>query len=250
MSFTLKDVAGFAEPFVSNLPLLYADQIEPAASIGHTLLCTMLGAPFTWEWNREVTAYTVAEGGSPPGSPPGFFLTDDTVAIDDFGFLESAYLVVPSDADIEPGKVYQLDVKRHLEVSSDTSRPTQISVFKDDLKGNITLRLHMCPDAYYYIGLTYQKAAPMFTATKTEFPMPDKMRGVVNYGFLSLALLYNNDARYQEIAQRFVSHLLGWQSGLDETTKSMFAAAYLGQLQSQLSADGRVRQGVQARGIG
>jgi hypothetical protein len=249
MSFTLKDVVTFTEPFVSNLPLFYSDTIEPAASIAQTLLCTILSPPFVWEWNRKDTGYTVTQALSPPLSPPEGFSTDATVEISDFGFLECATLTVPDTAENEPGKIYQLNIERDLEQSSDLSRPTQISVHEDDLAGNITFRLHMCPDMEYPIGLTYQKAAVKFTSATQVWPMPDKLRHLVNFGFLGLAFLYNNDSRFQEMSQRFVAHLLGTQTGLDEAAKNLFAAAYLGQMQGQVAATGRAQQGVQARAV-
>lgn len=247
--FTLKDVVTFSKPFVSNLPLLYSDTIEPAASIAQTLLCTILGPPFVWEWNRNNTGYTVVSALSPPLSPPEGFSTDATVAIPDFGFLECATLTVPLSDEVEPGKIYQLNIERDLEQSSDLSRPTQISVFQDDLAGNITFRLHMCPDLEYPVGITYQKAAVQFTTVSQVWPMPDKLRHIVNYGFLAWAFLYNNDSRFQEMSQRFVAHLLATQSGLDEAAKNLFADAYLGTMMAMSTSSGKGQQGITARGV-
>jgi hypothetical protein len=248
MPFTLKDVVKFSEPFVSNLPLLYSDTIEPAASIAHTLLCTILGPPFVWEWNRKDTGYLVSEYTSPPISPP-VLSTDDTIEITDFGWLECATIQVPYDDANEPGKIYSLGMERDLETSTDTSRPTQISVQKDDLAGNITFRLHMCPDQQYLVGITYQKAAEMFTSVGSPWPIPSKLRHIVNYGFLAWAMLYNNDSRFQELSQRFIAHLLATQQGLDEASKNLFADAYLGTMLSQASSSGKTQQGITARGI-
>ena len=190
MSTQLISVVQWARRFISNMFLFVDGSIEPALTNANIILGTILGPPFTWEWNRNTTSFTCSQTTS---TAPN---TDYLEAVEDFGFIESGHLLIPSTATAEPGKIYQLQPRRCIEVTSDSGRPDKISVCLDDQSGNITFRLNMSPDALYTITVTYQKAFVPLTQAASVLPIPDKLLHIFRYGFLAMAFLYNQDKRF------------------------------------------------------
>jgi hypothetical protein len=71
-----------------NAPLLYVNSGALAFSLGDEVRQFLLSAPFGWRWNRaEVAPITCLPG-----------VTDYTVNIPDFGWLERAWILFPSAA--------------------------------------------------------------------------------------------------------------------------------------------------------
>jgi len=242
-SYTVQDTLNFVQPIVSNLSLTLNTSQEPARTIANTLLTAFYGPPFVWEHNRATATWTCVAGTTdyPLGTniSPGF------------GFLESAYITVPNDGSSDANRIFQLSIQRSLEKTSDQQRPAKISVFSDN--GTIiTIRLFNVPDKVYSGVATYQQQPTLIasnaTLSTTFWPMPDKYIHIVNYGFLTLAMLYANDPRWVELNQKFVAHLLGAQEGLDENQKNLFLQSWLQFTGSMVGVGGKVTQGIQARG--
>ena len=238
MPTNLLSVISWVRPFIGNMLLLNDGTLDPAVTNANIILGMIFSPPFVWEWNRSTAPFSCIAT-----------LTDTTVALPDFGFLESAALTVPSGATADANMIYQLQFRRTLETNSSPGRPSFISVFMDDQQGNITFRVGSAnPDQAYPVIATYQKAYRPITSVHDIVPIPDKLMHIFRYGFMALAFLYTQDTRFAEINQKFIATLLGAQQGLDSTQRNIF----LGQWYSMMSDEGMVglnnQQGTQARG--
>jgi hypothetical protein len=236
---TLLQAITWARPFVSNLFLLVDGSLEPALSNANIVLETMLGPPFVWSWNRNTTTFTCTVG-----------VTDTVKAsLNDYGFIESGNLTMPSGATSDANNIYQLQPRRQIEMSYQPGRPSLVSEFLDNLAGSITFRLGPAnPDLAYPVVITYQKSVSQLTAVTATLPIPDKVLHIFKYGFLALALLYDQDPRFTAINQKFVATLLGSQQGLDEVTRNIFMSDWMSIVSTQDSTKLQTQQGTTARG--
>lgn len=239
----LQEIINWAQPFISNLELLNDSTVEPGVSNANNILQTMLGSPLIWEWNRSTTSFTCV-----PGQTDYSVSLIDSIFEEEWGFIESAYLVVPNSATQDAGKIYQLEVKRSLEVSSDEGRPNLIQVFQDNLLGEVTFRVQNAPDQDYEVVVTYQLAPTELVAPTDIVPLPNKMLNVFRYGFLGMALFYSNDPRWREMNQKFIAGLIGYQQGLDDGQKNIFVTNWLQLLAATAGIQMNTTQGYQARG--
>ena len=238
MSTTLLNVVEWARPFVSNMLLLNDATIEPATTNANIILGTMLGPPFVWEWNRASTTFVCTLGN-----------TDYTKILNDFGFIESGYLQVPSGAANDALTIFELQHKRKLEKSSQPGRPTFLSVFTDDQASNIVFRVgSSAPEQLYTVGVTYQKAMQNLNKISAVLPIPDKLCHIFKYGFLALAFLYTQDGRFREMNQKFIATLLGSQQGLDAMERNIFLNNWYAMLATEGAIGLGNQQGAQARG--
>jgi hypothetical protein len=241
MSTTLLSVIEWVRPYVGNLYMLLDGTLEPAVSNANLILSTILSPPFCWEWNRNTTTFNCVTAENQ---------VDYEEEISDFGFLEAADITVPTGAPTDANTIYQLQLEKKLQRSSQPGRPGQIMVFLDDQDGNITFRLGTtCPDLAYTVTLTYQKAIQPFTKLNVNIPIPDKLMHIFRYGFLALAFLYDQDPRFTEMNQKFIAALLGAQQGLDETQRNIFLGNWYQLIADEQAAIVKVQQGHQARGI-
>jgi hypothetical protein len=203
----LQSTYNWAFGFGDFEPLNIGSGSEPAITNANTVLQTILGPPFKWNWNRTTTSFTTTSG-----------IQDTLKAISDFGFIESA------SATLGTNTFAFKEVKQELSVGTEPGRPQSIAAQFDDNAGNITFRCLPVPDNTYTVTVTYQQAVPaLFTAlTGTWAPIPDRYSYIYNYGFLALALAYYDDPRFPLFNQKFVAHLLGTQQGLTETERNLF----------------------------
>jgi hypothetical protein len=250
MSKTLGQIVEWAKPFIGDYFLLTDATLEPALTNANNLLGTILDPPFTWEWNRNYIDFLLQ---SVPVA-----LTDYPMPLPDFGFIETATVqsVVVSDPPetyiaYSYGPIFQLGLRRSLEKSFQPGRPSFLSVFNDDQKGNITFRVLTAPDAQntYQVEVTYQKAFVPLTNLSTPIIIPDKLIHIFQYGFLAMAYFYNQDSRFAEINQKFVATLLSAQQGLDEIERNVFLGNWYALLADQSMIGLKVNQGKQARGL-
>lgn len=242
MATKLLQVLQWARPFVSNLLMLLDGTTEPALTNANMILGIMLGPPFVWEWNRNTVDFTFTTGD-----------TDATASVPDYGFIETAYLTVPHTAPVDADAIYQLQVRRQVEKSSQPGRPQFIGIFKDIEGGDTTVRLGDCaPDLDYKVTMTFQKIPTFLTSvdspTGSVIPVPDKLMHIFRYGFLAMAYMYNQDSRFTETNQKFIATLLGAQDGLDEAQKNIFLGNWYTMISDQTQAVIMAQQSAQARG--
>jgi hypothetical protein len=242
-TYKIIDTVNWIGPFLSGFPLVNANTIEPARTIANTILTAFYSAPFVWEHNRSTCTFTCA------GNAAGGAQTDYPLTQANFGFIESAYLTVPAGYSGDTvGKIYQLPLQRSLEKSWDPDRPQFISIFTDNGSGSLVFRVQNAPDANYPVVLTIQQMTSLITNLNSFWPMPDKYIHIVNYGFMALAMLYANDGRWQQMNVKFVAHLLGAQSGLDENQKNIFLASWAQLTQQVIAIGPKTNQGYASRG--
>jgi hypothetical protein len=238
MATTLVSIIPWARRFLGNLSLFHKGSKEPALTNANIILGTMLSPPFTWEWNRNIVSFYCQN-----------VLTDYIKPVSDFGFIESGSLTVPNSAPIDAQNIYAMQTRRNLDKTAQLGRPGFVSVFMDDGQGNITFRVgSAAPDQPYFVIVTYQKSFVPLTSTSQVLPIPDKLVHIFKYGFASLALLYNQDTRFREMNQKFISTLLGTQQGLSAQEKNVFLVSWYTTLSDQVSIGPTVQQGFQERG--
>lgn len=203
----LQSTVTWASAFIDyELPTVGSGN-EPSITNANTVLQTILGPPFRWNWNRATANVTTAAG-----------TQDYPTATSTFGFIESASATLS-------GTTFAIkEVKQDLTIGTEQGRPQSIATQIDDNAGNITFRFLPVPDAIYTVNVTFQKKIPaLFASLATAWaPIPDQYSYIYNYGFLALTLAYDDDPRFPLFNQKFVAHLLGTQQGLTETERNLF----------------------------
>jgi hypothetical protein len=196
-----------ASAFVRYAPLTMSAN-DPALSNADWVRQFILGAPFAWRWNRVVTQFTTIIG-----------KTDYTEALPALGWIEKAVGYLPTNGN----ETFELEVENNLMVETTPNQPTKIAAQLDDDTGNITFRIFPAPDDIYTIEVTYQKAAPTFTAlTDTWQPVPDYYSYLYNQGLQAKTYEYLNDPRFQTSMQLFLQSVVGANEGLSDAQKSIF----------------------------
>lgn len=211
---------------------------------------------------------TVTTGGTSAGSEPvwsttvGGTTTDNTViwtmsgltdyvqTLPNFGFIEKATVTGVSGTAL--GVITEIPtITTELSTDAGSGRPHTIAPIIDDNAGNITFRfMPGVPDQPYSATVLYQKKAALMTAvqgTGGTWPIPDEYSNVYNYGFLSLFMLFADDARYLAMNQKFTSGLLGLAEGLNEQQKAVFLGEWEFLMRSA-AAQMKQQMGVQGRG--
>jgi hypothetical protein len=217
-------------PFIGYQPLEIGGD-EPTLSNGNLIKSTMLGAPFTWPWNRVESDPIPCTVG----------VQDYTVSLPNFGFIEKAWLTLGEETK-------EIEVKTTLAKSSTQARPEYIAVVRDDNAGNITFRLMNVPDQAYTLTVQFQQKAVPFTSLAIRWdPIPDELSYIYLPGFLAMCMVLKSDARFPIFNDRFVSHLLGAQSGLDELQKSIFIGNWTDVMRQLQAQQGKTQSGVGGR---
>src|SRR3569833_1429201 len=206
-TLNLQSTLKWAGAFLSYQPLTIGGQ-EPAVSIANIIQQTILGPPFCWPWNRATATFTCAAG-----------TQDYSQALSDFGFIEKAWLkAAGSGTDIK-----ELNIKNCLSASSESGRPQFVAQQNDDGAGNITFRVMNNPDAAYVVNVLYQKKPQFLTSIGSLWaPIPDECAYIFNWGFLAIAAIIAEDEKFPIYNNRFLSHLLGRQDGLDDIARNLF----------------------------
>lgn len=230
----LQGTINWAQSFVDFTTLNIGTANEPALTNANTVLQTILGPPFKWNFNRAMsTNFTTAVG-----------TQDYLVPIGNYGYLEAASVKDASN------KVFAIkEIKNELTLGSETGRPQSMAAQLDNNAGTITFRVLPVPDAVYTITPYYQMGASLFTAlTGTWAPIPDRYSYIYNYGFLALTMAYDDDIRFPMFNQKFIAHLLGAQQGLSETERNMFLETWNLMTRQQQLVGMKDQQGRQALG--
>jgi len=84
---TLGNSIGWAQSFCGFRGLTIGTNNEPAVSSGNIILQTIIGPPFSWNWNRDKVTLTTVAGQQ-----------DYTTTALSFGFIEKASYKIPSAA--------------------------------------------------------------------------------------------------------------------------------------------------------
>lgn len=225
----------WAQQFNFNRNLAIGSNNEPALSSANIIKQTILGPPFAWPWNRNVTTFTCTNT-----------TQDYAETVADFGWIEHA-----SIQDINTSNKWQdLENQIRLPLSTNTALSEYVSAQTDNGSGTITFRLLPVPDAAYPVSITYQKASVDFTATTdTWTPIPNRYAYIYNWGFLALMYLYADDPRFQVTNQKFVANLLGAAQGLTATQVNIFLNNWQAITGTQIFNQGTEAQGIQARAL-
>lgn len=230
---TLQNSINWALPFLNYAPVTLGTAGEPAITSANTILQTILAPPFCWKWNRATAFYTVSPGQQ-----------DFVLSLPNFGFIEKASIYIPF------GDMFELSVMPILADSPVRSRPTWISSQLDDDNGNITFRLLPVPEQAYTGSIIYQKSAPIIDATTdTWAPIPDYLKYIYNWGFLSLMQDYLSSGDAAHMRQLFVSSLINVSEGLDDTQKNLFISSWLGDMRQIAATQNNSQLATRSKGI-
>jgi hypothetical protein len=236
MANNLQYTVNYITPFCRYQQASIGVSLMPIVGIASLVRNIILAAPFTWRFNRNNVSLIgpVVQG-----------TQDYNQSITDFGFLEKA---TANDGTTS----WELkDVKNSESLASSTTqaRPQSISVLNDDGSSNFVFRLSAVPDQPYVINMVYQKAPVQFTQlTDLWAPIPDSFSDVYNNLCLGYFMDSCQDPRAPQYIARGIAGLLARATGLTETDKALFAAAYMNFNASQLVAQSKAQQGVQAQG--
>jgi hypothetical protein len=205
----LQTTINWSSSYVNYEELNIATSNEPAISNANTILQTIVGPPFKWNWNRTYPGFGTIT--CVPGTQ------DYPLSISTFGFLEGA------TATLSGSSFAIKEIKQELTVGTEPGRPQSIAPQFDNNSGTITFRFLPVPDQAYSVVPYGQNSPPLFTTlAQTWAPIPDKFEYLYNWGFLALSMAYTQDERFPIFNQKFVAHLLGAQQGLSETERNMF----------------------------
>lgn len=231
----------FSLPFLGYQPVNISNG-EPAVTAANLTKQTILGAPFTWPWNRgsfSVQVTTTDEAGNPVVPAQ-----DYDVMLPDFGFLEKVWLTDST------GKVTEIKVKLALSWESSVQRPASVAAQEIDEDGTVTLRLNAIPDKAYMLSGCYQKIPPTISSLASSWaPIPDHLGYITEWGFLAFVSMLTKDIRHPIFMQRFIAHLLGAQDGLTATQRNIFVGNFLDVITEPQRATSGVQQGQASRQV-
>jgi hypothetical protein len=220
----------FSLPFLEYQPVNISNG-EPAITAANLTKQTMLGAPFTWAWNRGNFSFNTTGD------------QNYTVTVPNFGFLEKVWV------QDEKGNVIEIKIVLGLAAESHVQRPASIAAQQID-DDSVLFRLNALPDKAYTVNGFFQLAAMWMSSMASSWtPIPDYLSYIYDWGFLSNVAMLTKDARFPIFAQRFTSHLLGAQDGLTATQRNIFLGNWTEVLTAPQRAQANVQQGTAARQI-
>jgi hypothetical protein len=222
----------FAQTLIKNQRLNVNGQ-EPGLTAANIVLQRILAPPFKWRQNRASLAVAINTAGS----------TDYAVSVPTLGWIETQWLTNAT------GQIFELGGEVSLPKIGSTRRPTKVAPVYDDNAGNITFRFNSIPDQAYTAWFDYQQKAQLITSWANPWGcVPDECGYIYNKGFLALAALLVNDARFTIWEKDFVAGLLGAQDGLDEQQKAIFLGDWLAATRTAARSASAVNGGVAGRG--
>lgn len=222
----------FSLPFLGYQPVNISNG-EPALTAANLTKQTILGAPFSWPWNRAMFQIDVT-----PDSQ------DYNLAIPNYGFIEKAWLLDGQ------ANVIEIKIRLSLAAESHVQRPQSVAVQMQEDDGTILFRLNAMPDQAYTMEGFYQVAPILMTSLAASWgPIPDSFSYIYDWGFLSTVAMLTKDSRFPIFAQRFTSHLLGAQSGLTLQQRNIFLGNWLEVMSSAQESQLTTQQGVAARQV-
>ncbi len=161
-----------------------------------------------------------------------------------FGWIENCTVKDPTTS-----KWMSVSPKIDLALDSSTARPQNISAELDPLDGSMLFRLLPVPDKIYPLALTIQQKATLFTSiNQTWSPIPDEYSYIYQWGLLAEMFLFADDQRATWASQKFVSHLLAANDGLDATARNIFLSNWSAITGTPLIKQGDASQGLQSKG--
>lgn len=210
---------------------------EPALTTANMVAQTIMGPPFCWRWNRNTATFTCNAS---------THTQDYTQAVSDFGFIEKAWVQLPSGTQ----DIKEMEVKTVLGLTIKQGRPMHIAAQNDDNAGNITFRVMDAPDVAYPATVVYQKKAQLMLSLASSWgPIPDEDSYIYNWGFLTVMGILTNDPRFPIWNQKFIGHLLGAQDGLDEMAKNLFLGTWMDVTKRMQREAEKVKAGVSGRSL-
>lgn len=226
----IQQTVTWTSPYVHYQPLSIGG-LDPAITNANLVKQTMLGAPFTWPWNRAES----------PGIACSIGTQDYPQALPDFGFIEKAWITIDGDTK-------ELTNQRTLSKDDTKGRPQYISAQNDDGAGNITFRLMPRPSKACILNVCYQKKSnPIVSLGSRWTPIPDELGYIYQFGFLALGLMVTGDVRFPIFNDRFIAHLLGAQDGLDEMQRNLFLGTWLDVMRTVQRSQTQLQQGTASR---
>jgi hypothetical protein len=230
---TLQNTIKWALPILKNQPL-EVNGNEPALTFGNFILQRMTGPPFRWRFNRKNFSFAITEDGG----------TDYQVNISDLGHIEKMWFVDSS------GNVSAITVRVSLEVSGLSDRPTECAPVYDNNNGLITFRLKPNPNIAGTIYGDYQAKPGLILSLAYPWgTVPDEFSYVYDAGYLSMAMMLVNDARFPIWERYFIANLLGAQEGLDQQAMSIFLAQWTMESRTLAASMATQQAGASSRGI-
>jgi hypothetical protein len=207
--------------------------LEPMLTSANMVKQMILGAPFSWPWNRSSVAFQTSPGQQ-----------DYPVAVYDFGYMEK---VTFRDS---YGDRFESEQQPALGDAAEQNRPAAVSVQNDDNAGNMVFRCMPVPDQAYSANVIYQRKSMLMTSQASLWgPIPDELNYLVNFGYVTFMAMFLDDARFQLFSQRFIAHLLSAQDSISDISRNLFLANWT-QVQSQAQRiQQTTSQGIQARGV-
>ena len=160
-----------------------------------------------------------------------------------FGWIENASVQDPTSL-----KWNEMFPKIDLALEASTQRPQNIAAELDTGDGSITFRLMGVPDKAYPVAITVQQKAALFTSlNQTWAPIPDEYSYLYQWGLLAEIFLFADDARATWASQKFVSHVLSAQEGLDATARNIFLSTWSAITGAPFVNQANAAQGVQSK---
>lgn len=146
-----------------------------------------------------------------------------------------------------PFKPWEIGIKDNLSLDSNTGRPQFLSTNSEDAAGNVTFRVMPAPNLAYPVSMNVALTAPAITSlNQTWAPIPDYMRNVYNWGFLSLTWAFADDPRFQIANSKFIAGLLSRAQGISDLDRNIFLNNWDAVTSTQQAT---ASQGIQARGV-
>ena len=206
------------------------------------VVLTNTGSAITGQINTPNLAATAATNGTVTAGTT----QDYSISIPNFGYIQRASVLDITNP--TASKWIELEVKSTLALESNTARPQFISPNNEDSSGIVSFRVMPAPNKAYPVSVRVQNAPPNITSlNQTWAPMPDYMQYIYDAGFLAAMYAFSDDPRRQEQNQKFITHLLGRQSGLTAIERNIFLSNWQDLTQLEVAT---MNQGVQARGNG
>jgi hypothetical protein len=206
----------FASTLIKNQRLNVNGQ-EPGLTMANIVLQRMLAPPAVWRFNRANLAVPITTAGG----------ADYVVSVPLLGRIEQQWLTDAS------GNITELKGAVSLAKVSSKRAPKRVAPQYDDNAGNITFRFDTIPDQNYTANFDYQQKATLITSWSNPWgPVADEFGFIFNKGFLALAALLVNDARFPIWEKDFVAGFLGAQDGLDEQARAIFLGQWFGDQRS------------------
>jgi hypothetical protein len=230
-TLTVQNSVVFSSTLIKNQRLNVNGQ-EPGLTMANIVLQRMLAPPAVWRFNRANLAVPITTAGG----------TDYVVSVPLLGRIEEQWLTDGT------GKIHQLKGAVSLAKVGSVRPPKSVAPQYDDNAGNITFRFDAIPDQNYTAYFDYQQKATLITGWSSPWgPVADEFSFIFQKGFLALAGLLVNDARFPIWEKDFVAGFLGAQDGLDEQARAIFRGQWFNDQRSEQRSQAAGQAGAAGR---